>query len=64
MMRGAISDKPSRALLEKLTLEPNMKVKRLSSHAKSRGRETSEIAEEEATSSVSSHSAQEADREL
>lgn len=45
MMRGAISDKVSQVLLEKPTLELNMKVKRLSSYAKSRGRETSDIAE-------------------
>lgn len=45
MMRGAISDEASQVLLEKPTLEPNMKVKRLSSYAKSRGRETSDIAE-------------------
>lgn len=45
MMRGTILDKASQVLLEKLTLELNMKVKRLSSYAKSRGRETSDIAE-------------------
>lgn len=39
MMRGTISDKVSQVLLEKPTLELNMKVKRLSSHAKNRGRE-------------------------
>lgn len=38
-MGGAISDKASQVLLEKPTLELTMKVKRLNSHAKHRGRE-------------------------
>ena len=45
MMRGAISDKASQVLREKPALELNMKGKRLSSYAKSRSRETSDIAE-------------------
>lgn len=39
-MGRAISDRASWALLKKPTLELNMKVKRLSSHAKNRNRET------------------------
>lgn len=45
MMRGAISDKASQVLLETPIMELNMKMKRLSSHAKNRGRETSDITE-------------------
>ena len=45
MMGGTISDKASQVLLERPTLELNMKVKRLSSHATNRGREPSDLAD-------------------